>query len=422
MKILLSAYACEPHRGSEPGVGWNMALAMGQYHHIHVLTTAAHKPGIEAELAARDYPNLTVTYLDPWGWVYDWQSDRQLHLGVNVHYYLWQIRAYFGARKLMQTETFDLAHHVTYVRYYMPSLLALLPIPFIWGPVGGAEAAPRPFWVDFRRRSQVLEWLRNGVRAIGECDPLVRLAVRKSALLLAVTRDTADRLAHLGGGDRLQLMSEASLQSAEIESLGQLPPPSNQPVRFISMGRLLHWKGFHLGLRAFAAANLPDAEFWIVGNGPEEQSLKQLVRELKIDHQVHFWGMVPRQEALEKLSQASVLVHPSLHDSGGWVCLEAMAAGRPVVCLDLGGPGVQVTAATGFKVAAVDPIAAVQALAQAMQKLAQDGALIHQMGQAGQRHVQENYCWQSRELLLNRLYEQVVADYALRRLANPNHG
>ena len=50
-----------------------------------------------------------------------------------------------------------------------------------------------------------------------------------------------------------------------------------------------------------------------------------------------------------------MLIHPSLHDSGGWVCLEAMAAGRPVICLDLGGPGLQVTEKTGIKVKASTP-------------------------------------------------------------------
>jgi glycosyltransferase involved in cell wall biosynthesis len=416
MKILLSAYACEPHRGSEPGVGWNMALAMSQYHQVHVLTTAAHKAGIEAELAINHHPNLRVTYVDPIGWIYNWKSKRKMHLGVNFHYYFWQIQAYFQARSLLRTEKFDLAHHVTYVRYYTPSLLALLPLPFIWGPVGGAEAAPPPFRVDFHWRNRIFETLRDLVRGLGELDPFVRLAVRKSALLLAVTADTADRFKHLGGRDRLQLMSEVSLQLAEIDCLGQLPPPSIKPIRFISMGRLLHWKGFHLGLRAFAEADLPDAEFWVVGNGPEDRSLRQLTRQLKIEHKVHFWGMIPRAEALEKLSQSSVLVHPSLHDSGGWVCLEAMAAGRPVICLDLGGPGVQVTAATGYKVAPTTPIAAVTAMAQAMRALAQDEPLIHQMGQAGKLHVKENYCWQSREVWLNDLYDQVVADYARRPL------
>jgi hypothetical protein len=77
---------------------------------------------------------------------------------------------------------------------------------------------------------------------------------------------------------------------------------------------------------------------------------------------------------------------------------------------------VQVTPATGYKVPATTPIAAVSAMAAAMRTLAQDEPLIHQMGQAGKLHVKENYCWQSREIWLNHLYEQVVQDYALRPL------
>jgi len=61
------------------------------------------------------------------------------------------------------------------------------------------------------------------------------------------------------------------------------------------------------------------------------------------------------KQTLERLAECDVLAHPSLHDSGGWTCLEAMAAARPVVCLDLGGPGTQVTAATGIKLPAHNP-------------------------------------------------------------------
>ena len=128
------------------------------------------------------------------------------------------------------------------------------------------------------------------------------------------------------------------------------------------MGRLLHWKGFHLGLRAFAQADLSEAEYWVCGDGAEWDRLHQLVKELKIESQVKFWGKLPRDQVLEKLGQCHVLVHPSLHDSGGWVCLEAMAAGRPVICLDLGGPAVQVTQETGFKIPATTPEESIQGL------------------------------------------------------------
>lgn len=47
MKLLLSAYACEPGLGSEPGVGWNSALEAARFHDVWVLTRAANRKAIE---------------------------------------------------------------------------------------------------------------------------------------------------------------------------------------------------------------------------------------------------------------------------------------------------------------------------------------------------------------------------------------
>ncbi len=53
------------------------------------------------------------------------------------------------------------------------------------------------------------------------------------------------------------------------------PRPEDGITRFISVGRLLHWKGFHFGLEAFAKAAIPNAEFVVVGNGPEMGPLRE---------------------------------------------------------------------------------------------------------------------------------------------------
>ena len=56
LKILLSAYACEPNQGSEPGLGWNVAREVAKHYEVWVLTPEEHRPAIEAELAL----NLTT--------------------------------------------------------------------------------------------------------------------------------------------------------------------------------------------------------------------------------------------------------------------------------------------------------------------------------------------------------------------------
>ncbi|AFY53081.1 glycosyltransferase [Rivularia sp. PCC 7116] len=410
MKILISAYACEPNRGSEPGVGWNVVREVCKYHQVWVLTTNCHREGIESELARNPIPNLNFVYLDPIGWTLDWsQEGKKAQWGVQFHYYLWQIKAYFVSKSLHKQIGFDAAHHVTYVRYSSPSFVSFLPIPFIWGPIGGGESAPKAFWKDFSLRAKIYETLRHLLRSVGEIDPFVYITAKKSALIRATTEDTAKRLYKIGASS-VQIMPESGLPAEEVANLAQYKISDSSPIRFISMGRLLHWKGFHLGLRAFAQANLPDAEYWILGNGPEEEKLRAITQELGIAQQVKFWGRLPRQETLEKLGQSHVLIHPSLHDSGGWVCMEAMAAGRPVICLDLGGPGVQVTKETGLKIPARTPEQAAEGMGKAMKLLANDPELRLRMAEAGRERVQEMFSWENKGKQLAQLYEELSGE------------
>ncbi|HEY9653845.1 MAG TPA: glycosyltransferase, partial [Coleofasciculaceae cyanobacterium] len=255
------------------------------------------------------------------------------------------------------------------------------------------------------------EILRNFTRWIGERDPFTRMTVHRSALSWATTANTAERLIAMGGKN-VQVLSQVGLLPEEVAQLAKYPLPDRAPVRFISIGRFLHWKGFHLGLRAFAQATLPpDAEYWIVGKGPEAAALQALAMELGIATQVKFLDEMPRTELIDLLGNCRALVHPSLHESGGFVCLEAMASGRPVICLDLGGPAVQVTEETGFKIPAHDPEEAVQGLAAAMTELAKEPAIASRLGLAGRQRVNALFNWETKGKLLVDVYEQIVLQH-----------
>ncbi|PSN16427.1 glycosyl transferase family 1 [filamentous cyanobacterium CCT1] len=405
MKVLISAYACEPGRGTELGVGWNTVREVARYHDVWVLTRPDDgREAIEAELTRDPVPNLQFVYftLPLWGGGWKWGQG-----AFQIHYYLWQVQAYFVARKLHREIGFDIAHHVTFVKYSTPSFLSLLPVPFILGPVGGGEMAPKPFWKDFSRKAKLYEILRNVMRWVGEIDPFTRMTVRRSTLVWATTDDTAKCLVAIGGKN-VQLLSQVGLLPEEVEQLAQFSPSTPVPLRFISIGRLLHWKGFHLGLHAFAKAELPpEAEYWIVGKGPEAESLQRLATELCIVSQVKFLDEMPRTDLIQKLGTCLALVHPSLHDSGAFVCLEAMAAGRPVICLDLGGPAVQVIEETGFKIPAQNPEQAIAGMAQAMKRLATEPELRVQLGMAGQERVYQSFNWATKGQFLSTVYEKL---------------
>jgi glycosyltransferase involved in cell wall biosynthesis len=407
MKVLLSAYSCEPGRGSEPGVGWNIAQEIAKYQEVWVLTRPDESQQvIEAELARNPVPNMHFVYFTTPILGSLWKVGQSG--AMQIHYYLWQIAAYFVARKLHREVSFDIVQHVTFVKYSCPSFLSLLPVPFVWGPVGGGESAPKIFWQDFSLKNKIYETLRIFNRWIGENDPFTHLTARRSATAYATTEDTAQRVRKMGC-PCVQILSESGLSQEEIESLTQLPLPSGSSVRFMTMARLLHWKGIHLGLRAFAQAHLLDTQYWICGEGPELDRLQSLSVDLGISDQVKFWGRLPREQTLSKLAECQVLVHPSLHDSGGWVCLEAMAAGRPVICLDLGGPGQQVTAETGLKISNFNNLhQVITDLAAAMVKIAGDEQLRVEMGKAGRVLVQNKFAWEAKGQFLSQLYEKIT--------------
>lgn len=406
LKVLISAYACQPGRGSEPGVGWNCVRQIARFNEVWAITRANNRDPIEKALAKEPLPNVHWIYFDLPRWASFWKKDQR---GIHLYYPLWQLGAYILARKLVREIRFDLVHHVTFVNYWMPSLLALLPVPFLWGPVGGGDSPPRAFWPSYSLRGKVYEVMRRLARATSELNPLLRLVARRAALGVATTEETAARLRQLGCR-RTIVYPGVGLACEEIYRLGCFGVRAGPVFRVVSIGRLLHLKGFEFALRAFARfqSRFPAAEYWIIGDGPERKRLASVAELLGVEGRVIFWGNIPRQEVLEKLSDCDVLVHPSLYDSGGSVSLEAMAAGRPVICLDLAGPALQVTSETGMKIPAISPEQSVHDLAVAMERLASDPDLRARMARAGRVRVQHLFNWEKKREYLAALYAELV--------------
>ncbi len=405
LKVLMSAYACEPNRGSEPGVGWNWVSQMARSHAVWVITRRNNRSVIEAELAKAPLPNARFVYYDLPRWARFWKRG---HRGVYFYYYLWQVGAYLQARRLHSKVNFDLTHHVTFVMYWMPSLMWLLPVPFLWGPVGGGESTPKGFLSALGRKGRWSEMLRETAQALGRWDPLVRLTARGCALALATTGETERRLKQIGCRNT-RVCSVMGLDAREREELNGLAAPESAAFRVATAGQLIAWKGVELGLRAFAALlqEYPDAVYWLIGDGPQKPRLRELAEEFGIGDRVYFFGNLPRAAALAKLAACDVLLLPSLHDSGSCVCTEAMGLGKPVVCIDAGGPALQVTRETGYKIPAQSPPQVVAGLAQALGVLAGDSNLRRRLGENGRARVQRILNWDAKGLEFAELYRRI---------------
>ena len=88
MKIFISAYTCEPYKGSEPGIGWSFVNELSKYHEVHVLTRLNNQESIEQH----NTNNIKFHYYDVPKWLSFWKKGKR---GYQTYYYIWQILAYF---------------------------------------------------------------------------------------------------------------------------------------------------------------------------------------------------------------------------------------------------------------------------------------------------------------------------------------
>lgn len=403
-KVLISAFACRPNEGSEPGKGWACATEMAKKHEVWVLTRGKYRAIIEEELAKNPVSNLHFAYLDAPRWMLSKKRGGGVY---QLTYYLWQLGAYFRARSICRTNRIDVIHHVSYSKYWAPCFVALLPVPFVWGPVGGGEKTPTNLWSSYSLHGKIYETLRDAATWLGERDPFVRLTARRAAVSFATTRESAERMRLLGARN-VQIYPAIGIVQGDLDHIDRMVGQNNDGMRFISMGRMLHWKGFDLGIEAFARADIPDSEYWIIGGGAELNRLKQLAASLGVADRVKFLGQLGHDATLAKLGECDVLVHPSLHESGGLVCLEGMAARRPILCLDVGGPAVQVSDDAGIKVRVEDRNQTIADIASAMKRLAGDPLLRQSMGNAGRQRVESQYLWLHKGDFYSSVYSKAI--------------
>lgn len=335
MKLLLSAYACEPDRGSEPGVGWNWAIELARIgHEVHVLTRSNNQNSIEAALGRLSGPVPVFHYSDLPSAIRWWKRGQA---GIHFYYLLWQFWALAKAFELHKTVRFDRVHHLTFGVHRQATLMWALGVPLTVGPLGGGETSPIGLRQGLCIAQRLKEWARDFANAVARVDPLVWLMYRCSDQILFKTRDTL-RFVPSRFQPKSHLLIEIGIDKRLLRCARDARRPG--PVRLIYVGRFIYWKGMALGLQAVAAARAKgvDVQLRMVGSGPEEAEWQRLAKKLKLDGHVDWISWVNQQELEAHYLWADALIFPSLHDSSGNVVLEAMAKGLPVICLDVGGP------------------------------------------------------------------------------------
>lgn len=407
LKVLISAYACEPGKGSEPEVGWQWALQMARFHDVVVLTRENNRASIEAELTRLEGKQPLPTF------VYHDRSQPLLDLkrktrAVKWYYMLWQRSAHDLARQLHQMHQFDLMHHVTFAGFRYPTAIWGHGVPSIWGPIGGIEYVKLSM-LPWRHPPSLLTESLRGLNNFVQAAPFQMLSKRASVTtkILASTQDMVNTFRRLGFAS--QLMPTIGLRVKEIPFRPHRVPEG--PLKLLFVGNLITLKGVDLALDALATAGA-DAILTLYGSGNYQVAAEKQARRLGLENRVFFKGRLPRDEVLKIYPEHDVFLFPSLHDTGGYALIEAMANELPAICLDCGGPAVAVQGGCGVRVPVGKRREVVAGLAAAIRRYADDRKLVMTEGREARRAVMENYDWDNKGAAMREVYADTVREAA----------
>jgi glycosyltransferase involved in cell wall biosynthesis len=431
MRVLLSAYSCSPSGGSEPAIGWGWSkciAAMG--HEVVVATRAINRREIEAYCARESITNPQFLFHDLPPLI---QKLYKVPFGNYMYYTLWQYTVAKKAARLHGEQRFDIAQHITWGSFRLPSFMGRLGIPFIFGPVAGGEDTPALLRNGLGTRGRLWDWMRRTSNSLLTLNPWVKVTYQQASQIVVTTKETLEAIPK-------EYRSKAKVQQAVAISEANFPAepkgtiqaataggtqtrnddqknwaPEKNKLNLLYVGRLLPWKGVHLGLRALAKlrGRAADVHLTIIGSGSDEKRLKHLAEKLGLGERVTWIRWMPREQLLERYREFDLFLFPSLHDSGGMAALEAMWLGLPVVCLDLGGPGVLVDNTAGKVIATAGRVEAEIAgsIAGFLTEILQDPAGLTRLSE-GARIRAGALTWKAN---VRNVYEEDLAPQAMER-------
>ena len=402
MNILLSAYACEPHRGSEEGFGWNWATHLAREgHRVWVMTRPHTKDIITKELTENPIQNLTFIYIDV---PKKYNPILKGQPGVFAHYFIWQRTIIKTASSFLKTNEIDLIHHVTWGSLIGGSRLWKLGKPFIFGPVGGGQVAPEAFkeyFYDSWKQESIRTYITENILPR---HPVTRKMLRHTALLLATNSDTYN-IARQMGAPRAELFLDTGLPK---HYYAEHPKTSFHEGRMniLWVGRSLERKALRLSLETVALLKFP-YKMTILGDGPQDELIPQWINELNLQETVEWKGRVPWHEVQNALATNEVFLFTSLRDSFGSQLLEAMSNGLAVVTLDHQGAHDFVPDNAGIRVPVHTPKDTAAALARALKELYDHPEQLPKLSESALLFARKNE-WSIKASQMTKLYESVL--------------
>ena len=398
-KILLSAYACSPIRGSEPGNGWSWAtiLALKGFE-VWCFTNAEDEKEIMEASQKLHLPNLHFVFvklqkkLD--GLLLDTGSKK-----IYFHYLLWQKKAAKLATALHAKIHFNVGHHVTFGSIQQGTFLwKIKNIKIVFGPVGGGQHA-LPILKEYFGTAWKTEILRSAISNWSiKHSSNFKNTILKSDYVLVTNNETLEMARTVKNHDPRKILYTLDTAVPEVmESLTMPLRPDTGKLKLLWVGRMLPRKGLNLILEALShVPSSVDYSLTIVGGGEQFHLIDGWIEQYGLDKaKLNILGQIPFFEVVEQYKISDAFIFCSLRDSFGAQLIEAMAFGLPIIALNINGVTLGVPDNCGIKITPVTKEGTVKDIAAAVTKMYEDTDFRKQCSLNSFRHSTNN-TWKNR--------------------------
>lgn len=335
MKVLVSCYACSPYKGSEPGVGWNMAVALAKYHQVWVVTRKKNKNVIDEYLHKVPIANLHFIYFDV-----PFLEKTVKRISDFLYYQCWNLLLISRIKEFVTSEQIDIIHHLTFNQYRTQSFGYYIDKPFVIGPIGGAELIDSAFVRELGTKTSTQERWRKHLIDAKLFSKLLRRNSQPKMVLFSAKENYTRLCSYIPDDVNVCVMPAIGISPEDFDSL----PTHNKgdkPFTMVYAGRILDWKGLHTFLEAVALAQnkLQNVRVELVGvNDAKDVQLANLwLGKCGLNAITNIISWMPREQLLHHLTEIDLFVYPAFRDSGSMAVLEACAIGCPTICYDAGG-------------------------------------------------------------------------------------
>ncbi len=407
MKVLISASACNPYLGSEPGVGWTAVCRIARDHNVFVLVDANNQSDWEKAKNEGIIPlniqvrflrksttyveNRFIAKLQSWLWYTDFN---RLVLKAALEWHA--------------EEHFDLCHQVTIATWRVASPLWKLPIPFIWGPIGGTGRIPNNFRSMLSWNARLFELLRDLSTAISLRSKTFKKCMENSTVILAANEETVNFLRPHRGDKPMIKLPIVSLSPEKIEAFKKqiTKIDASVPLQIFAGGFMIGSKGVSLALEALArvkAAGI-DFHYTIAGGGPEIESLKKLTRNLRLIEQVTFHNGFSGNDYIDALQKSEIYLLPSFREGTPVTLIEACLAGCYPIVADISAQGEIVHKSCGIAVKVTNKSQLINGIAEAVIQCSKIRDKLPEMNEFGREIICESMSSESYERTLKNAY------------------